>query len=245
MRCHQEGLRHGALLWNVAPNRRQDLQQWLETHLADIFENPDVQDMKNGPGCRVVGAGGLVLKRRTAPHASGMLSFACRASQSNRSFMLAQTLIRLGIPTPEPVAWATERTAGLRTADYLLTDWVKNTTTLSWWLLHVCPSAAERTRIITKVGKLLASFHVNGLSNRDMKSTNILLSHDAQQLWVVDLDGTKRVRHLSQRRARRDFRPIQLTLKKYGEWRESDEGELLNAYNASVPTAMQLTRLLP
>ena len=159
--------------------------------------------------------------------------------------MQAQTLIECGIPTPAPVAWSTVRTAGLRTADYLLTEWVKNTTTLSWWLLHVCPRAAERTRVITEVGKLLASFHVNGLSNRDMKSTNILLSHDATKLWVVDLDGTKRVRHLSRRRAKRDFRPIQLTLQKYGERQDSDESVLLNAYNASVPTAMQLTKLLP
>ena len=240
-----EALAHGGIVWHVAPHRKEDLQQWLNTHFTGILENPDVENMKTGPGCRVVGAGNVVLKYRTAPSSSARLTFACRASQSRRSFMLAQTLNGLDIPTPEPIAWATIRVAGFRTADILLTDWIKDVTTLSWWLLHACPGPNERTRIIAGVGKLLASFHVNGLSNRDMKSTNILLSHDTDHLWVVDLDGTKTVRRLTRRRAMRDFRPIQLTLKQYGDCIDSDEDELLSAYNASLPKTMQLSKLLP
>lgn len=240
-----EALAHGGIVWHVAPNRKEELQQWLDAHFAGILENPNVENMKTGPGCHVVGAGDVVLKQRSAPSVSARLSFGCRASQSRRSFVLAQTLNKLDIPTPRPIAWATIRVAGFRTADILLTDWAKDVTTLSWWLLHVCPSADERTKIIARVGTLLASFHVNGLSNRDMKSTNILLSHDTAQLWVVDLDGTRKVRRLTQRRAMRDFRPIQRTLRQYGERLDSDEDALLSAYNASLPSAMQLSRLLP
>ena len=197
--------------------------------------------MKNSSEGRVVGVDGLVLKTKVPPTIISSVKFAFRPSRAQKAFRLAQLLISRKLPTPKPVAWATVRFARLRKADYLFTEYMKNTNTLFEYLEDICPDGKSRTFVVAELGRLLARFHKCGFSNRDMKAANILVSRDADiKLWVVDLDGVKKLRNISKRRAYRDIEPISLALSRYGQSLDSDKSVFLEAYNSILPENMQL-----
>jgi serine/threonine protein kinase len=102
-----------------------------------------------------------------------------------------------------------------------------------------------RRAIVAGLGELLAAFHRNGYSNRDLKDGNVLVRIGAPPvLWAVDLDGLCPSRWRAGG-LRRDFRAVLRSLGLYGWAEEDDRAVLLEAYNASVSPGPKLRSLPP
>jgi tRNA A-37 threonylcarbamoyl transferase component Bud32 len=232
-------LRLAGATWRL---RRDDLARttaWLQAHFPEILERNE-NLLKDDTGSRVAAAEGLVVKESTARRGRSALRFGLRRSGARHAFRLGGELNALGISTPRPVAWATVRRLGLRVKDYFVAERVESCSPLKDTLDACRENAAARSQMLDLLGRLLASFHVNGVSNRDMKDTNILVNESGgTRLWVVDLDGARKKRFVTRRRAMRDFWPIIRSLKTHGLGGEADRADLLRGYNAVVPERLR------
>ncbi len=240
----QDVLVMGSIVWHFSRESEVRLRQWLVEELVNVFEN-SAGIIKNEPGRRVAVANGLVIKERTAQDGIlQILKFGLRRSGSYQAFKLARQLIACSILTPQPVAWATVRCSGLRVRDFIITEELKNSVSLPEKLTAVVNDHKEKGRLIDLLGQLLAAFHVNGFSNRDLKGGNVLVTEDGEmKLWIVDMDGVCRKHVVTRRRAARDFIPVLRELKIHAQPSESDMLRLVDAYNAVVPARLKLSKL--
>lgn len=190
-------------------------------------------------GSRVAICDGLVLKKSMAREGRSSLRFALRRSRSRRVCLLVRELAQKGVATPRTLAWATVRRHGLRTEDYLLSEELMGCRRLTEYLEGECP-VAEQRELLGRVGALLASFHVAGASNRDMKDCNVLITREPTlKAWAVDFDGVRVPPHLTRRRAARDFRSVVRFMKSSNWWTEANRSALQQGYNALVPRRLR------
>ena len=218
------------------------LEQWLSTHYREILENEDSL-MKKDKGSRVAAADGLVLKERTARKGRSGVRFGMRRSGSGRIYALGRDLVRAGVKTPRPVAWATVRKCGLRVRDYFIAEEVPSPVHLKEILVSLKDTPEERERIMRQWGALVGSFHVNGFSNRDLKDENILVTGEGNSIfWAVDLDGVRQMK-VSVRRAVKDLWPVIRSLKAYDLGDTKDKGNMLEGYNDVASLTLRLEML--
>jgi tRNA A-37 threonylcarbamoyl transferase component Bud32 len=235
-----ETLRFSGLTWHVCGGDTARMESWLSAHFPAVLDNRE-NLLKDDKGSRVAAVEGLVVKESTARKGRSALRFGLRRSGSCRAFRLGRQLAECGVSTPLPVAWATVRRFGLRVKDYLVTEKVESHVSLADKLETCRENSDERRRLMELLGRLLASFHVNGFSNRDLKDTNMLVTgSDSPRLWTVDLDGVRKMRWITRRRARRDFWPIVRSLKRHGYGDGTDQAGLLRGYGAVVPLRLRL-----
>jgi len=235
-----ETFRVSGVNWRLGSDDAVRVRAWLSAHFPAALEKPE-NLLKDDRGSRVATVDGLVLKESTARKGRSVVRFGLRRSGSRRAFRLGRRLAECGVSTPLPLAWATVRRFGLRLKDYLVTEHVESHVSLKDKLDKCRENADERRRLMELLGRLLASFHVNGFSNRDMKDTNILVVESANpRLWAVDLDGVRRLRWITRRRAMRDFWPIVRSLKAHGYGDIGDQAGLLGGYGAVVPSRLRL-----
>jgi hypothetical protein len=239
---HNKELRFQGLVWHVAASHLVAFGKWLSVYFPGVFEKPDCL-MKSDVGTRVAAAAGLVIKESTPRRGRAGPRFSFRRSASRRAFELATSLLRGGVRTPHPVAWITVRRMGLRIKDYLVTEQIVPSSSLRS-AMELCRDVpADRRRLMVALGRLLASFHVAGYSNRDLKDTNILVAGaDPMELWAVDMDGVRKAL-ISRRRAVKDLWPIVRSLKMYGLGNAADKAAILEGYNAAGKLVLKLEDL--
>jgi len=228
--------------WHLAPAAAGRLPAWLNEHFPSVLDSKAAL-LKADKGSRVATAAGLVIKESTARKRRSAYRFGFRRSGSRRAFRLGTALLALGLPTPRPLAWGTVRRLGLRLKDYLVTEYVADCRALKDKLDACRNDPVKRRRLMEQLGNLVALFHANGYSNRDMKDTNILVTEkDGPALWVVDLDGVRRPPLITRRRAARDFRPIAHSLSRHGMGTEEDLAGLLAGYSKTAPPRLVFDR---
>jgi len=233
----------GGVAWHVPSDQVGRLKTWLDTHFPSVLER-DGAVLKRDAGRRVAAADGLVIKETTPRRARSSLRFGVRPSAARSAFSMGAELVTLGVSMPRPVAWATVRRCGLRLSDYLVTELIPDSYPLTRILQAAREHEDRKDAVIDGLAGLMASFHRNGFSNRDMKDGNILVTEqDGMRLWTVDLDGVRRIDSLTTRGVLRDFRSIVRSLGLYGWAETSDRARLAAAYNESVPEALRLDGL--
>lgn len=110
----------------------------------------------------------------------------------------------LQISTPQPLAVVTVEARGIY-HEYLLTEAVPGAVSLEKWLqalgTHETPDNAfwQRVDVGRQLGALLQRLHEERFDHRDLKPTNLLMSHHGQ-VWLIDLDGVWRWPSLPQSR---------------------------------------------
>jgi tRNA A-37 threonylcarbamoyl transferase component Bud32 len=239
-----ERLHIGGLAWNADARDAPRASAWLSVHFPAVLSDPSSL-LKRDRGRLVAAADGLVLKQTTPRSAAAAPRFGLRPSGSRRAYESGRRLAAAGVRVPLPVAWATLRRAGLRARDLLLSEEIRGCRRLTAILQTAAADSRLRTAIVPALGELLASFHRNGFSNRDLKDGNVLVSGgDPPELWAVDLDGLCPARR-RMGGLRRDFRAILRSLGLYGWASAGDRALLLEAYNAHVPAALRLYALPP
>ncbi len=234
------------LPWQCSRANAAELQAWFDQHWASALNNPEFL-IKQDSTASVSICEGVVVK--TYLHAPGIRGWiaGCLRSRAKRAFQMGSRLRSAGIPVPDMLALATLRMAGSVRQEYLLTREIPNACPLAIWLRNPELTQARLNPILDQLGALLAEFHRAGLSNRDLKGGNVLVTHsgDTASLSVVDLDGIRRMRSAGIRRLYRDFWPILHSIALYGWDTAESRTRLLAAYNAHSSHTLAVYRLPP
>ena len=216
--------------------------------LADsdaLFDRPTGEILKKSGSSAVVvidlPVGGrvrrVVAKRIDATWGDPLASLA-RTPPALRSYCLGFALRFRGLPTPRPLAvWHRER-LGMKGTGYLLMDMVPDAVPLRARLrsLAVLPPRERRSRLGSLIGelaRLVRTMHDAGLTHRDLKADNILVSLQGStlaarelrevpgdpaaprdHLWLIDLVGVKSVVNSSRDRRMRDLARLQISFQK-------------------------------
>lgn len=101
----------------------------------------------------------------------------------------ALRLTRLGVRTPEVVAYATYPAGALRRAD-VVTREVPGATDLAAALLEA-PDSEARRALLAATAELLAGMSAAGARHPDLNLRNVLIAPDengAPEAWVIDVD---------------------------------------------------------
>lgn len=122
----------------------------------------------------------VVLKRFNMRHGSERLRNLFRSSPARRSWVNGHALRDRWLPTPRPLLMVHRYRLGLPAEGYLLTDRVNDAHDLP-----ASPSVAEANAL----ARMLRAMHDRGVSHRDLKAANILLSHGEPTL--IDLVGVR------------------------------------------------------
>jgi tRNA A-37 threonylcarbamoyl transferase component Bud32 len=230
-------VRCGGIDWHVRGRFLSRFRDWCEKHFPAALDKADGL-LKNTRGSRVAAADGWVIKESAARRGRSRLRYGLRRSGADRAARLALRAVSAGIPTPEPMAWATVRSGILRVREYLVTEEVPNARPLTALLAGTAPLDPTRAVVAREYGRLLGMFHGAGLSNRDMKDQNVLVAGDSD-LRVLDMDGVQVMPVLPRWRAGRDFYAVVRSLGIYS-WREPETlHALLEGYNSQVPPRLR------
>lgn len=149
----------------------------------------------------------VVVKEFGVPHLLNRIVYGTlRESKAQRSYEYALRLLRLGIGTPQPVAWATARHCGLLGLSY----YASVASTLPYTFAHlILPEAlservadttipvAEQPPYLKAVGRLAARLHDAGILHADFSRGNILLGMDDAGEVRTELVDLNRLRFRS------------------------------------------------
>jgi len=222
----------GGQVWHIQPSGN-GLDNFLKSG-EDLFAGGNI--LKVYPGCRVSAKDGLVLKKYFPRDFLNGLRFAFRPLRSRHAFLLADTLIGHGLPTPPVLAWSASRRFGLLMSEAMIVSEVKNAEPLTDWLARNVQDSAMRLKVMEAYGNLMAAFHSHGYSNRDLKHENVMCSREKPWiLWVVDLDGVRKHCFVTRRRAGKDLMRVGKSLASLGWTNEKEIAAFFEAYSKDVP----------
>ncbi len=200
--------------------------QWRAA-LADpkaLLSGPDVQVIKDSPSSLVVRRPlrvgdhelDVYIKRPRRKKAIRWVLDAFRRSRPIRAFRLGHALLARHIHNALPLAALEKRRGPLLMDSLLITEAVADGVHLHRFLTRqLAPSQADdptstarRRRLARDVlwllGRLVRRLHAEGFAHRDLKASNLLVRWPGEaavgpDIIMIDLDGLRRVRHVSQR----------------------------------------------
>jgi len=200
--------------------------QWREA-LADpaaLLDGPGAAVIKDSPSSRVVRRRlrvgphelDVFIKRPRRKKAIRWLLDAFRDSRPLRAFRLGHALLTRHIHNALPLAALERRRGPLLLDSILITEAVADGVHLNRFLsLHLgsregdgsVPPARRRRlarEVLWLLGRLVRRLHTEGFAHRDLKASNLLVLWDGSadatpEIIMIDLDGLRRVRHVSQR----------------------------------------------
>ncbi len=180
----------------------------------------------------------VYLKRYNAFSWRYRLGSIFRSSGAVRSLHGAVILRQSGIPTVRPLAAVDSRSWGMLTGSVFLSEEIENGKTAdAYWreellILKGKEGIRRRNRFVGAMGKLFRSLHQRGVYHNDLKDANILVrpdsSGDAEQFYLLDLEGIRRYRKLNRRRQIKNLVQLNRTLGKY--LRATDKLRFLESY---------------
>ncbi|MDP6543956.1 MAG: lipopolysaccharide kinase InaA family protein [Phycisphaerae bacterium] len=189
----------------------------------ELLEGDGVEIIKDSPSGRVVRrrlkVGEVELDvhiKRPRRKRTWKIIFDClRASRPLRAFRIGHQMMTRGVDTALPLAAIEKRTGPFLTDSILITETVAASHLnqfLHTRLTHVAdPQLAELSEdkqesiarnVLSSLGHMVRRLHDNNLVHRDLKSGNILVHwtlEDGPNVVLIDLDGLKRVAHISMR----------------------------------------------
>ena len=190
----------------------------------------------------------VVCKRFTVRSFGRRLLAAVRPSRGRVNFDRGLALLRAGIATALPLA-VVERRAPHREC-WLITEYVPDAVDLAQVALVLLPRLATRRRRAVKnaiteaIVDLVERMGRHGVGHRDLKASNILLTHwdgrDAPvRPWLVDLEGVRLRRVSGAWRHRRPLTRLTASLLEYPAVTRTDYCRFLHSYLARAGTARE------
>lgn len=188
---------------------RSPLAEQVEPLLANperLFEAEQCQLLKDSRSAAVAvvpvslptGKSAVVLKWLKPKGWGYRLKSLFRPSPAYRSWVYGQSLIDRGLPTARPLVWLRRRRLWLPYDDFLAFELVPDA-------LGLPEAVAERSRLAEplrnrvyqgwaeRLGRLIERLHHCGVSHRDLKAANILLTNSNEPLQagpvLIDLVG--------------------------------------------------------
>ncbi|CAN5902456.1 hypothetical protein BH23PLA1_BH23PLA1_30480 [soil metagenome] len=173
---------------------------------------------------------------------------AFRPSRAWRAWRAGQHLLCRGIPTPRNLAvigrtGRTDRGLSLwltPTVTYLITIQAQPSITLGDYLAKILPTrdpSARRAairRLTRALARLIRTMHERSISDRDLKSSNILIEGDPEsvepRLSLIDLVGVTLSHPLPMDRRLQNLARLQVSLAHLPEWTRTDSLRFLRTY---------------
>jgi serine/threonine protein kinase len=160
------------------------------------FDDPKavlLKDSRSATVCRldVPTPGGLramVYKRFRVTHWADPWANLIRRSPTLRSWANGHAFRDRGLPTPRPWLVLHRRRLGLPTVGYLLCDLVADARNLHETLAKAGPG--EKRSLIDRLARWIRVMHDRGVSHRDLKAANILVTPDGG-CQFIDLVGVR------------------------------------------------------
>ena len=167
-----------------------------------------------------------------------------------RSLRGAAILTRNGIATAKPIAAVEERIWGAVTWSFFLSEEIQGGVTVdSLWreILSSRPTpegARSRRAFLTALGTLFHALHSQGVYHNDLKDANILAApitdSERTALFLLDLEGVRQYRALSESRRIKNLVQLNRTLGRY--LRNVQKLRVLQAYLNRESASRQLRR---
>ena len=252
--------------------RRGRCKIWLNSSYAEpefiaLLQNPDA--LFAFPTCQIVKdqlkikVARVVVDLRGEEHAiyvkrynSSMLRHRLGSifsvSGGIRSLRGAAILHRNKIATAQPIASIEERTFGMvRRSFYISKEISGGVTVDAYWLnvlsLAQCCERFRRRRVfLDTLGTLFHTLHKHGIYHNDLKDANILAvpgqDGDAVKFYLLDLEGVREYRALSESRRNKNLVQLTRTLGKHLD--ATEKLTLLRAYLGQRYCDRQLRRHL-
>jgi 3-deoxy-D-manno-octulosonic acid kinase len=152
-------------------------------------------------------------------------------TRAAREFALLKLMRALDLPAPKPVAFRVIKHGLFYRAD-LLSSRIENASDLVALL-----SKHEISELLwLKIGKVIKSFHQQGIYHHDLNAHNILID-DNNKIWLIDFDqGEQRQKQIkwpeeNMARLLRSFRKESNRVTNF-QWREKNWQALLNGYQS-------------
>lgn len=192
-----------------------------------VFQLPGAVLLKNSPSSTVaeleiaVGAATwrVIFKRFRVTQFFDPLLSVIRRTSAERSWTHGQGLRERGLPTARTLLVLQRRRFGMCHEGYLLTEKVPDALDLRTFAdrMAALPEVERRSLLrghLEQIARLVGELHRRGLSQRDLKAANILMSPERcpwtllppaqpplpHEPWLIDLVGISRHRRLSRRR---------------------------------------------
>lgn len=152
-------------------------------------------------------------------------------TRAAREFSLLKSMRALGLPAPKPVAFRVIKYGLFYRAD-LLSSRIENASDL----VGVLSKHAINDLLWQQIGKVIKSFHQQGIYHHDLNAHNILID-DNDKVWLIDFDQgeqrQKKIKWPEENMARllRSFRKENNRIKNF-QWREKNWQALLDGYQS-------------
>jgi hypothetical protein len=227
---------------NFVLHRQGKCKIWLDNSYADpkfivLLKNPD--ELFEFPTCEVVKdqykikvarvvidvsgeKQGIYIKRYNSFSLRQRFGSAFVPSGGVKSLRGAAILNRKGIPTAKPIAAVEERRQGAVHKSFFLSKEIFGGVTVDvYWMttLQPCPHRAgfKRRRVfLNALGALFRALHGQSVYHNDLKDANILAAPgndgDSINLYLLDLEGVRQYRHLSESRRIKNLVQLNRTL---------------------------------
>jgi len=169
----------------------------------------------------------MVYKRFKVTETTDPLANLLRASGALQSWKAGHAFIDRGLPTPRPVMLLHRRRFGLPTVGYLLCDQVADARHLDDAIRSA--GRCEKRRLAETLARWVRVMHERGISNRDLKAANILVTRmgDCQ---FIDLVGVRTRRNIGQRLRVRDLSRLNASFVAAPEVTHTDRLRFLRIY---------------
>jgi tRNA A-37 threonylcarbamoyl transferase component Bud32 len=164
-----------------------------------------------------------------------------RRSRSLRAWHLGHALRERGIDTSRPLLVCEPRTGWLRWESYLATEWVDGDHLHEYAYRVAALANIERMRKTRQsavvLGRMLGRMHAWNIGHRDLKAQNLLLAEQGGRLhaYLIDLDGVRLVRRLSERRRARNLARLATSMEAHPWVSRTDRLRFLRAYLTVAP----------
>jgi tRNA A-37 threonylcarbamoyl transferase component Bud32 len=220
-----------------------------------LFDGPGANLLKHSSSSAVVegevalsGQARAVVCKRFGWSWKSALASLFRPPPALRSYVLGHGFRLRGLPTPRPLAVWHRRRFGLVRESYLLTEKVPDAIHLRGFVERAGPGDRVRA-VIDELARLLRSLHDAGLSHRDLKAANILVSPadhamsvrglrdlppspGRDRVWFIDLVGARRYGKLGRLRRVRDLARLHMSFLDHPLVSRADRLRFLRTYLA-------------
>ena len=130
----------------------------------------------------------VVIKRYNYRGFLRVIADLVRGSRAKRAWRKGQLLRRIGVATPEPLAFIETKRFGFVRESFLITPYIEGTN-FHYYIRNENNHAGQTQRIVEKIKNMFEILALHKISHGDTKPTNFLVAADGPV--ITDLDSMK------------------------------------------------------